>query len=344
MTTHIHKLIESLLAEGRLRAHPTFFECLTAMAFAFFAAERAEFAVFEVGLGGRLDATNILEPVITILTRIDFDHENFLGHSLREIAAEKAGILKSGVPVVIAMEQRPEAHAVILERAKELQCPVIDTSTAYRIEAMAMEAGCVRATVSEVATGWRAELAPRLPGRFQLQNGLSAVAAARVLKKSGLTISDTAMAQGIANAEWPGRIEKLRANPDVYLDGAHNPSAARELAEFLDENFAGKTIRLVFGAMRDKAVDEIAGILFPCATEVIFTEARNPRAISATELAAICGHHAPRFRVMASAQNALETALAESHPGDAVFITGSLYLAGELRHYWKHRVAAAESD
>src|SRR6201993_2257432 len=121
--TRIHKVIEELLAEGKLRAHPTYFECVTALAFETFARERVEFGVIEVGLGGRLDATNILSPVVTVITRIDFDHENFLGHSLREIASEKAGILKPGVPVIVA-PQRPQAREVILARANELGCPV----------------------------------------------------------------------------------------------------------------------------------------------------------------------------------------------------------------------------
>jgi dihydrofolate synthase / folylpolyglutamate synthase len=339
--THIHDLIEMLLAEGRLRVHPTYFECVTAMAFAFFAAERVEFAVFEVGLGGRLDATNILEPVVTILTHIDFDHENFLGHSLGEIAAEKAGILKPGVPVVIAAQQRPEAHAVIVKRAQELQCPVIDTGSAYRVDSIAIEAGCVRATATEVASGWRTEIAPRLPGRFQLQNALNAAAAARQLAASGLYISDDAITSGIASASWPGRIEKISSHPDLYLDGAHNPSAARELATFLQENFAGKNIRLLFGAMRDKAVDEIAGILFPFATEVILTEPRNPRAISAPQLAEISAHYAVKSQIISDAEKALDYALAQSDPNDAIFITGSLYLVGELRQYWKIRAKVA---
>src|SRR5437870_8859338 len=131
--TRIHVLIEELLAAGKLRAHPTYFECVTAMAFEFFARERVEFAVFEVGLGGRLDATNILVPVVTIITRIDFDHENFLGHSLREIAIEKAGILKPGVPIILA-DQQPEAREVILTRAKSLGCEVIEPAQIFRVD------------------------------------------------------------------------------------------------------------------------------------------------------------------------------------------------------------------
>src|SRR5207244_5422520 len=153
--TRIQVLIEELLAAGKLRAHPTYFECVTAMAFESFARERVEFGVFEVGLGGRLDATNILSPAVAIITRIHFDHENSLGHSLREIASEKAGILKPDVPVVLA-EQRPEAREVVLARAQSLGCPVIEASSR---------------TVFEIA--------PSLPGRFQLQNALNAVAAAR---------------------------------------------------------------------------------------------------------------------------------------------------------------------
>src|SRR5258708_2768708 len=151
--TRIQSLIEELLAAGKLRAHPTYFECVTAMAFQYFAQARVEFGVFEVGLGGRLDATNILTPAITVITHIDFDHENFLGHSLREIAAEKAGILKKGVPVVLAA-QRPEAREVILARAKELGCPVIEGPLAYRVDQETIENDCVRAHVTEIASSW----------------------------------------------------------------------------------------------------------------------------------------------------------------------------------------------
>ena len=342
--TDISELIEGLLAEGKLRAHPTYFECVTAMAFAVFAVKRVEFGIFEVGLGGRLDATNILAPVITIITHIAFDHENFLGHSLEQIAAEKAGIIKPGVPLVIAAQQSPEAHRVILERAGQLQCPIVDTAVEYRVAPLSTAGGSLIAQVTELSSGWSAEIAPRLPGRFQIHNAVNALAAARLSASSGLRIPDSAIITGIAAATWPGRIEKVASEPGVYLDGAHNPSAARELAAFLRENFAGKNIRLVFGAMRDKAVDEIAGILFPFATEVIFTEPRNPRAISASQLAEIAAHHAASSLVIDDAEKALDYALAHSAPNDAIFITGSLYLVGQLRHHWKNRVQMPDCD
>jgi dihydrofolate synthase/folylpolyglutamate synthase len=338
--TRIHDLIEELLADGKLRAHPTYFECVTAMAFEYFARRRVEFGVFEVGLGGRLDATNILQPVISIITRIDFDHENFLGHSLREIASEKAGILKLGIPVVLA-GQHPEAREVILARAKQLDCSAIEPARLFHAYEESFAGGFIRARVTETASGTMFNLAPSLPGRFQLHNALNALAAARFLQNRGFRISNDAITQGIANTVWPGRLEKLQSNPDIYLDGAHNPSAARELATFLEQNFAGRRIWLVYAALRDKAVDEVAGLLFPRAVEVIFTAPRTSRSISAAQLAEIAGHYAPHFSVIPDAEKAFDYALAKAAPEDAVFITGSLYLIGQLRHYWKHRAQVA---
>jgi dihydrofolate synthase/folylpolyglutamate synthase len=336
----IQALIEELLAVGKLRAHPTYFECVTAMAFQYFAEARVDFGVFEVGLGGRLDATNILTPAISVISNIDFDHENFLGHSLQEIASEKAGILKKGVPVVVAA-QRPEVREVILARANKLGCPVIETPHAYCIEEETTERGCARAQITEIASGWSARVAPQLAGRFQLQNAINAVAAARTLAARGYRIPKIAIEQGIAAAVWPGRLERLQSGPDVYVDGAHNPAAARELATFWEENFAGRRIFLIYGALRDKAVDEIAGVLFPHAAEVVFTEPRTSRAISAWQLSEIAAHHAHDSNVIPDAEQALDYILSKANPQDAVFVTGSLYLVGQLRQYWKQRVQVA---
>jgi dihydrofolate synthase/folylpolyglutamate synthase len=334
--TRIHAVIEELLAEGKLRAHPTYFECVTALAFEAFARERVEFAVIEVGLGGRLDATNVVTPAVSIITRIDFDHENYLGHSLREIAGEKAGILKPQVPAVIAA-QASEAREVLLKRAKELRCPVVETSEAFRAENEAVEHGCVRAMVMEAASGKVFSMQPRLAGRFQLENALNAVAAARILQNRNYRITDENISGGIATTEWPGRLERLQTRPDVYLDGAHNPGAARELAQFLEDDFAGRKVYLIFGAMRDKAVDEVTGKLFPHAHEVIFTQPGTPRAVSARQLAEMAGDHAKKFIVIEDAKQALESALSKAGPEDAVFVTGSLYLVGELRQAWNAR-------
>jgi dihydrofolate synthase/folylpolyglutamate synthase len=343
--SRVQAITEELLAVGKLRAHPTYFECVTAMAFEYFAQQRVEFGVFEVGLGGRLDSTNIVTPIVSIITRIDFDHENFLGHSLREIAGEKAGIIKPAVPVIVA-EQRHEAREVIRNRAKELLSPVIETTEAFRIENESIEDGHVRAQITEVATGWSTELAPSLPGRFQLQNALSALAAVRLLQQRGFRISDESIARGISTTVWPGRIEKIQSSPDIYLDGAHNPSAARELAHFVEESLKGKRIFLLYGALRDKAVDEVAGLLFPLAAEVVLTAPSTSRAISASQLEEIAAHYADKSTTIADAEEAIEYALSKASPGDVIFITGSLYLVGQLRHYLKQKsqtvTAAAE--
>ena len=348
--TRIHGTIEQLLGDGKLRTHPTYFECVTAMAMEFFAKQRVEFAVFEVGLGGRLDATNILSPAVSIITPIDFDHENFLGHSLREIATEKAGILKLNTPVVVA-PQLPEAREVILKRARELGCPVVETNVAYRIQEKSVNAtparsecaqpGSITATIVEVSSGWSLDIAPSLVGHFQVQNALNAVAAARILTPSGLQITDEAIANGLSNTVWPGRLEKLQAHPDVYLDGAHNPAAARELAAFFAENFVSRKIWLIYGALRDKSVDEGAGWLFPLAGEVVLTEPRTPRAISALQLAEIVGYHARHSETIPDAEKAFDHVLAKAQPEDAIFICGSLYLIGQLRAYWKNRARVA---
>lgn len=335
--TRIQGLIEELLAAGKLRAHPTYFECVTAMAFEYFARARVDFAVFEVGLGGRLDATNILSPVVTIITPIDFDHENFLGHSLKEIAAEKAGILKSGVPLVMA-EQRPEAREVILGRARSLGCPVIEPAQILGVEQESTINGSVRVLVREANSGKSFEIAPSLPGRFQLQNALNAAAAARVLGDRGFQISDESIIEGVAQTVWPGRLEKLQSFPDIYFDGAHNPGAARELALFLEQNFSGRKIWLIYAALRDKAVDEVTGLLFPHANEVIFTAPNTSRAISAAQLAEIAGHHASHFSVISDAERAFDYAVAKAAVDDAIFVTGSLYLVGQLRQYAKSRL------
>ena len=338
--SRIQVLIEELLAAGKLRAHPTYFECVTAMAFEHFARERVEFAVFEVGLGGRLDATNILSPVVTIITRIDFDHENFLGHSIAEIAREKAGILKPGVSLILA-EQQPEAREVILARAKSLGCEVIEPAQGFPVAGQSTQDGRVHAHIIAAASGQIFEVSPSLPGRFQLQNSLNALAAAHLLQQRGFKIPDGAITRGIAETVWPGRLEKLQSSPDVYFDGAHNPGAARELGYFLEQNFSGRKIFLIYAALRDKAVDEVAGLLFPRAAEVIFTAPRTSRAVSAAQLAEIAGHHAVHFSVIPDAERAFERALAEATPEDAIFITGSLYLVGQLRHYWKLRTQVA---
>ena len=337
--TRIHACIEELLAAGPeagLAAHPTYFECLTAMAFDCFARrapQQLDFAVFEVGMGGRLDATNLLLPEVAVITQIDFDHEDYLGHSIEQIAAEKAGIIKPGGWVVSAAE-RPEARAIIARRAAELDARLVDVDAAYRIEDLQSQDGCYRAAVAAAHSAKRIELVLPLPGRFQVRNALAALAAARLLAERGFPIDDAAIARGIATVRWPGRLERLQDRPAVFLDGTHNTAGARELLAFWEEHLPGRRIHLVYGAMRDKAVDEITGLLFPRATTVVLTQPRQSRAISADVLATMTRHLAARSEVVPEPGEALERALEIAAPDDAVFATGSLYLVGDLRRFW----------
>jgi dihydrofolate synthase/folylpolyglutamate synthase len=336
----VHTTVEALMASGKLAAHPTFFECVTAMAFLAFAQHTVDFAVYEVGLGGRLDATNIVVPEVAVLTPIDFDHENFLGHSIEEIAAEKAGIIKPRSWVVSASE-RPEARQVIAKRCTEMDARLVELDATAHLEEIRDRDGIYRATAVLTHSRKKLTLSPALPGRFQLRNALTAAIAARLLAERGFPINDDAIERGIASAKWPGRLERLGTHPDTYVDGAHNPSGARELLKFWNENYADRRIFLVYGAMRDKAVDEIAGLLFPHADTVILTEPRQPRAVSAPLLAEMTGHHAKSILVVPDPAKAMETAIELANTVNVVFATGSLYLVGDLRAYWHKRAPKA---
>ncbi len=341
--TRVHAVIESLLASGQLSAHPTYFECITALAFVAFAESSVAFAVYEVGLGGRLDSTNIVTPEVAVITSIDFDHESFLGHSIAEIAGEKAGIIKQGAWVVSSAE-RPEARTVITQRCNELGARLVEVDAAWKIEQLGLSGACYRAVATAADSRTTIALEPPLPGRFQIRNALTAATAARLLAERGFPVKNDAIERGIRSVRWPGRLERLSERPVVYLDGTHNPAGAKELLKFWRENFVGRRIFLVYGAMRDKAVDEIAGLLFPSADFVVLTEPLQPRAISAPLLAEMTAHLAKDSVVVRDPAEALERAIAMASGDDAVFATGSLYLVGDLRGYWRDRTKSQRSS
>lgn len=179
------------------------------------------------------------------------------------------------------------------------------------------------------------ELKVGLAGRYQMRNAVTAMAAARVLAGRGFRITDENIAEGIARVQWPGRLERIAEQPTVFLDGTHNAAGARELAEFWDEHLAGRQIHLVYGSVRDKSVDEIAGQLFPRAARVTVTAPGQPRALSAEALAEMTRHLAPEMDVVPEASEAVARAIEEAEPEDVVFVTGSLYLVGEISRWWK---------
>jgi len=312
----VHRVAEELLDRNAIDLHPTYFETVTAMAFLIFAEAHTGMVALEVGLGGRLDATNTVQPALCVITAVDFDHEAFLGRSLEAIAGEKAGILKAGVPAVFS-RQRAEVAPVLERRAAELRIAVAHTSD-WAVSELELD-----------ARGSRFHLGPRLrircplAGEHQVENTITAA-----LALAQLGVPDSAIEEGIARAHWPGRLEKVSDAPEIILDGAHNPAGARALATYIDRFYAGRRVRLIYGAMRDKAVEEVCGILFPRARQVIATAPLQPRALHPDAIVHISDH--PDIRTAASLHEALAL-VRDARPEDAVFITGSLYLVGEAR-------------
>jgi dihydrofolate synthase / folylpolyglutamate synthase len=314
----VHCEAEALLAEGSFDLHPTYFETVTAMAFVLFRDLGVETTVLEVGLGGRLDATNVVTPMLCVITPIDFDHEVFLGRSLEAIASEKAGILKPGVAAVIAV-QRPGIREFLEERAAAVGATVKPAED-WEVRDLDLDRRGSRFLAVGAA---RIQVECTLAGEHQVMNARTAVAALHELGIPGDSITE-----GIRRARWPGRLECVCEQPEIILDGAHNPSGARALAGHIRRFYRGRRVRLIYGCMRDKAVTEMAGILFPLADEVILTAPDNPRAVRPQALRELVDH--PHLRVTAGLREALgvvDGAAAE----DAFFITGTLFLVGEAR-------------
>jgi dihydrofolate synthase / folylpolyglutamate synthase len=311
----VHACAEMLLRQERIDLHPTYFESVTAMALLLFRECEVDFAVLEVGLGGRLDATNVVTPELCAITPVDFDHEAFLGKSLESIAAEKAGILKPGVPAVFA-QQRAEVAAVLQDRAEALGVAATHSSE------VAIGGITLHARGSEFTWGQSSVCCP-LPGEHQVENARTAIAA---LERLGL--APEAIRRGIAHTRWPGRLERLAENPEIVLDGAHNPASARALAAYLDRFYDPGRVWLIYGAMRDKAVEEMAAILFPRARHVIVTAPAQARALRPESIRELSDHDS--IQVAPNIKAALAMAAAAA-PGDAIFVTGSLFLVGEAR-------------
>ena len=315
----VHACVERLIAAGAIDMHTTYFETVTAMALVVFVEAETERVVLEVGLGGRLDATNVVRPELCVITPVDFDHEVFLGRSLEAIAGEKAGILKPGVPAVFA-RQRPEASRVLEARAAQLGIAVERTGD-WQMENLELHARGSRFDLRR--EGRLLHIECPLAGEHQVENGsAAAVALAR------LGIESPAIEGGIARADWPGRLELVSRRPEIVLDGAHNPAGARALAAYLDRFYAGRRIHLIFGAMRDKAVEEISGILFPRAWQVILTAPAQARALAPEAMRQVCDH--PNLQVAATLEDALQL-VRDAADEDAIFITGSLFLVAEAR-------------
>ena len=339
---HVHEVSERLVKEGRLPWHPSFFETVTAIAFECFMRLKVDLAVLEVGMGGRLDATNIAEPLISVITDIDLDHQKFLGDTIAAIAAEKAGILRRGKPA-ITLPQHPQANDVLGTKMIEVEAVAVNAarnmppvSPGSQALFDTSEPGRTRYMLSVM--GEEILVDSPLVGRHQLRNLALAITAAEELTKLGFAIAPAQVAEGISRTHWPGRFQYVSGEgnrPEMILDVAHNPAGAWALRGALSERFRDRPLYIVFGAMRDKAIDEIAGILFPTAEVVIATHTEhNPRSATTAEIRAAgerTGAEILEVPVVKDAiGKAIETASEHKRMGAPVIVvTGSIYIVGE---------------
>jgi dihydrofolate synthase/folylpolyglutamate synthase len=346
----VDRVAERLIAQEELPWHPSFFEMMTAIAFAHFAAEHVDLAVLEVGMGGRLDATNVVEPLVSIIADISLDHQKFLGNTVGEIAGEKVGIIRPG-GVVVTLPQQPEANDVIGNAILELVArgvsavqyvpPLSPASTDYLVSSAANKS---KTTAGEDrqpflcryplhVMGKQILVETPLVGRHQLRNVALAIAAAEELSKLGIAgITPDSLARGIRETHWPGRFQVIPARadwPEVVLDVAHNPAGAWALRSALSERYDDRPLIFVFGAMRDKAISEMTEILFPLADRVIVTRPENPRSASPEEIRQAGSRTGTEIETVPEIGAALERARSVSGLEAVVVVTGSIYLVGE---------------
>jgi dihydrofolate synthase / folylpolyglutamate synthase len=350
----VDRTAERLVGEGDLPWHPSFFEMLTAMAFEYFARNRPDMVVLEVGMGGRLDATNVVEPRLSIITDISLDHQKYLGETVGEIAREKVGIIRPG-GVVVTLPQLPEANdvignAILDSGARAVNAvpyvpPVSPGSGQYLVPNTQETASSgARQRYSLAVLGQEIVVDSPLVGRHQLRNLALAITAAEELHNQGIAeITPETIARGVRKTQWPGRFQVVSAagdNPEYLLDVAHNPAGAWALRSTLSAaypNFGNgdlgnaRDITLVFGVMRDKAMQEIAEILFPIARHVIVTHANNPRSASPDEIRQAAARVAAGIDIEDAEDivSALERARTIAGAGGLVVVTGSIYIVGE---------------
>lgn len=347
----IHERVENaaaaLVADGKLPHPPSFFETLTAMAFEYFASAGVEIAVLEVGMGGRLDATNIVDPCISVITDVALDHQQFLGNTIGEIAKEKAGIIRQKGTVVM-LPQHPEANDALGNIAMERNARAVsavdyvpDVSPAGNAipfqerhpERNELHASAVKGSAFAYpinVLGEQITIASPLIGRHQLRNTALAIATAAELNNCGFKVTATDIERGIRETVWSGRLQLIPGSPRILLDVAHNPAGAWALRSALSTYFEDVPLTILFGAMRDKAIAEMTQILFPLADRVIATQPDNPRAATPAEIADLAASTGTEMISEPDIANALGRARATTPANGLVVVTGSIYLVGAV--------------
>ncbi|MBZ5535340.1 MAG: bifunctional folylpolyglutamate synthase/dihydrofolate synthase [Acidobacteriia bacterium] len=325
----VARVIRRLRATRHLASHPTYFETITAMAFEYFARAKVEVAVVEVGMGGRLDSTNLITPVVSLITSIDFDHERFLGNTVRAIAREKAGIIKTGVPVVTAA-RRADALGVIRKVARYRKSPFHHAGSRARISNVKLELDGSRFSLTTPG-GRYEEVELHLAGRHQIDNAVLAIRGLEECCRRGLSVSRQDIVTGLRTVRWPGRFERVSARPEIFIDGAHNPAGAIALRRAVESLLGGRKIILIYGAMRDKAIRKVFHELEPIASQVIFTRPAIHRAATPEEIFCQVGETGGPSFLARNLPLALKLAQHLAKPTSTILVTGSLYLVGEAR-------------
>ena len=304
---------------------PTFFELTTAMAFYEFARRRVDWAVIETGMGGRLDATNVIDPVISIITNVSMEHRAYLGNTLARIAREKAGIIKQATPVVTAIKQR-QAKSVIQRIAGKKSAPLYMLGKNFKVRRQ--PAGGF--SYYGIENTWH-DMHTALQGHYQVENAALAIAACELLNKNHTSISQQSIRDGLIKTSWPGRLEIVSEHPMIILDGAHNLMAARELAKFLGDNLAQRSITLVVGILDDKPYQSMLKSLLPVCSRVIVTRAKTDRALDPLRLFETAKKTLSDVRIVSDVAQAFTQAVAEADFNDVICIAGSLYVVGEAK-------------
>jgi dihydrofolate synthase/folylpolyglutamate synthase len=332
----VARLVERMLPILEQRPEVTVFEIITALAMWYFCRCGVDWGVFETGLGGRLDATNVLSPRISVLTSISMDHMAVLGDTLEAIAGEKAGIIKSDTPAISA-PQRPEALGVIrktcAERKASLQIAGTDWNWRFRSADLRGQRLDVFSQGNEKAPEY-ADLDLPLLGAHQLENACVAIMTIETLRAQGVRIPATAVRKGLAEVKWPGRMEILSEKPLLVVDGAHNGDSIQKLLRSVKGYLNYRKLWLVFGCGRTHTPDTLIGLLQPEVDQWILTQAQHPKATPSAELADLLSRKGGHGRATATVEAALRTAKEAAAPDDLILVTGSLFVVAEARQAW----------
>jgi dihydrofolate synthase/folylpolyglutamate synthase len=310
----------------------TSYELQTALAFWYFGQKKVACAVVEVGMGGRLDSTNVLTPLVSVITNISYDHTSILGDTLAEIAGEKGGIIKPGVPVVSA-PQKLDALEVLEQLASQREAEFVLVGRDIQFEPLTHSLEGQSFRVFQNGENGRT-FTTQLLGRHQLENAVTAFAALQAVNRTGLSVSEQAVQKGFSSVRWPGRFEVFDGEPMVIFDGAHNRYSAQRLAQTIEDYLPGKPVALVFGASEDKDIAGMFAELLPKVDYVLLVRADHPRAAAVQDLSNLAADYACPVSVIDSPADFYRQASELIGNDGVILVTGSLYVVGQLRYLW----------